>query len=306
MTELLKTATALGLDPEAVAAGGLVAIRALIALKRASETGQGAPRAALLVRVQDALRALDPAVHSDLVNQVQARVVALQGRSGDTEIAHVTPGEIVLPKELQTSAVLGALRRAAEDAGVPLDRLRVGSGENKVNPETRAAEFAEEDAPEIRIEARRPEVDHERDVRDLSLLIFGEGASEWDKEGVMEHIGWTAVNRVGAPSFKNSIPAVIRMANAYYAYNGPLWRKAETAPDKLEPLNAKAFQRAQAVARGILEGRIPDPTGGAQYFYTGKTPEWFAKRMASGRLSPIERKFDNLTVLRDTNPPRRR
>jgi len=74
-------------------------------------------------------------------NKRQAEDLAAQGRGGDTEIAHVTPGEIVLPDALQTPAVLGAIRQAAMDANIPLGRLRIGSASNSINPETGIAEF---------------------------------------------------------------------------------------------------------------------------------------------------------------------
>lgn len=45
MNELLKSASELGLDPEAVAAGGLAALQSVIALKRAADAGEGAGRA---------------------------------------------------------------------------------------------------------------------------------------------------------------------------------------------------------------------------------------------------------------------
>ncbi len=35
----------------------------------------------------------------------QARALAAQGRGADTKVAHVAPGEIVLPKALQTPEV---------------------------------------------------------------------------------------------------------------------------------------------------------------------------------------------------------
>lgn len=72
----------------------------------------------------------------------QARELAAQGRGSDTEIAHVTPGEIVLPEALQTPAVLTAIRQAAMDAEIPLEQLRVGSTQNSINPRTGQPEFA--------------------------------------------------------------------------------------------------------------------------------------------------------------------
>ena len=55
-------------------------------------------------RVSAALRLLQYRKHPELVQQLQARAMALQGRGGDTEVAHVTVGEIVLPRALQTRA----------------------------------------------------------------------------------------------------------------------------------------------------------------------------------------------------------
>jgi hypothetical protein len=150
VNELLKSAGDLGLDPDAIATGGLAALQALIALKRAKDAGEGIAREQFLERAQNALRALDPHAHGILLQQVQGRLLALQGRSGDTEIAHVTPGEIVLPKALQTPAVLGALRQAAADADLPLAKLRMGDALNSTNPSTRLAEFF--DAPQDELE----------------------------------------------------------------------------------------------------------------------------------------------------------
>ena len=71
----------------------------------------------------------------------QARDLAAQGRGSDTEVAQVARGEIVLPRGLQTPTVLDALRRAAAAANIPLNRLRVGSASNSINPKTGMAEF---------------------------------------------------------------------------------------------------------------------------------------------------------------------
>ena len=67
-------------------------------------------------------------------------------------------GEIVLPKALQTRAVIEALGRAAGEAGIPLSHLRVGSGGNSVNPQTGLPEFADstqEPMEEITVTASR-------------------------------------------------------------------------------------------------------------------------------------------------------
>ncbi len=71
----------------------------------------------------------------------QAEDLAAQGRGEDTEIAHVARGEIVIPAALQTAELLKILRLAAEEHGIPFDRLRVGSRRNSINPNTGVAEF---------------------------------------------------------------------------------------------------------------------------------------------------------------------
>lgn len=141
MAELLRTTSELGLDPDAAAAGGLAALQALIALKRAKDAGEGVGRERLIAQVQQMANRLDPTAHADLLQQIQSRVLALQGRNGATEVAHVTPGEIVLPEALQTPAVLGALRKAAGASRIPLEQLRVGSPLNSINPRTSQPEF---------------------------------------------------------------------------------------------------------------------------------------------------------------------
>lgn len=71
----------------------------------------------------------------------QAAQLAAQGRGEDTEIAHVARGEMVIPEAFQTPELLAVLHRAAAKNGVPLDRLRVGSRRNSINPKTGLPEF---------------------------------------------------------------------------------------------------------------------------------------------------------------------
>jgi hypothetical protein len=72
----------------------------------------------------------------------QARDLAAQGRGGDTEVAHVALGEMVLPRELQSPEVLIAIQKAAAPYNVPLEMLSVGHIMNNINPATGAPEFS--------------------------------------------------------------------------------------------------------------------------------------------------------------------
>lgn len=79
------------------------------------------------------------------MNQITAgstvKKLAAAGRNGDTEIAHVTPGEIVVPIDLQTPEVMGTLRKTFDSVGVPLEKYTVASTESGKNPETGKYEY---------------------------------------------------------------------------------------------------------------------------------------------------------------------
>ena len=65
------------------------------------------------------------------------------GRNGDTRMAHVAPGEVVVPQEVlaQRPQVARGLGMAFRDAGADPRRYVVGSGQNSINPVTGEPEF---------------------------------------------------------------------------------------------------------------------------------------------------------------------
>lgn len=69
--------------------------------------------------------------------------IARYGRNGDTMMAHLTPGETVVPRQVlqQNPQVARGLGRAFQDAGSDPRRYVVGSGQNSVNPMTGQKEF---------------------------------------------------------------------------------------------------------------------------------------------------------------------
>jgi murein DD-endopeptidase MepM/ murein hydrolase activator NlpD len=71
----------------------------------------------------------------------QARELAAQGRGEDTEIAHLTPGELVIPRTLQSPELMDALHRAAAAHNIPLEMLSVGNARNRINPNIGVPEF---------------------------------------------------------------------------------------------------------------------------------------------------------------------
>ena len=71
--------------------------------------------------------------------------LARKGRGGDTEIGHLTEGELVVPAKIlqKLPELRDALAKAFQESGMDLDRYIVGSEENSVNPRTGAREFYE-------------------------------------------------------------------------------------------------------------------------------------------------------------------
>jgi hypothetical protein len=122
-------------DPDA-------AVRAAgMALARARDAGSGGLRQQHLAEAQAHIARIDPRRQGRAVQQLQGQVLALQGRRGDTRLAHVTPGEVVIPQRLQTPAVMGYLAAAARAAGLDPRSLLVGHPAGKINPRTGQQEF---------------------------------------------------------------------------------------------------------------------------------------------------------------------
>jgi hypothetical protein len=69
--------------------------------------------------------------------------MAQYGRNGDTMMAHVAPGEMVVPPEVlqRSPEVARGLGMAFADAGADPMRYTVGSGQNSINPVTGEPEF---------------------------------------------------------------------------------------------------------------------------------------------------------------------
>ena len=68
--------------------------------------------------------------------------LAAMGRGGDTEVGHLTPGELVVPDRVQQQPDIRAkLIEAFEKAGVPIGRYTVGGKDDSRNPQTGMREY---------------------------------------------------------------------------------------------------------------------------------------------------------------------
>ena len=73
---------------------------------------------------------------------VQAQRLARQGRGGDTTIAHLTPGELVVPPTvLAQMGTAEQLRRGFAAAGLDMGRYTVGGSDDSRNPATGMREY---------------------------------------------------------------------------------------------------------------------------------------------------------------------
>jgi len=66
---------------------------------------------------------------------------AAAGRNGDTTVAHLTPGEVVVPQSLQTQRLMGLLAQEAANKGKDINRYVVGNPTGPRNPITLWEEF---------------------------------------------------------------------------------------------------------------------------------------------------------------------
>ena len=64
------------------------------------------------------------------------------GRGGDTTVGHLTPGEVVVPVDLQTPQLMAALMEAL---GPDFGRYQVGGDDDSINPQTGMPEFGYDD-----------------------------------------------------------------------------------------------------------------------------------------------------------------
>lgn len=113
---------------------------------------------------------------------------------------------------------------------------------------------------------------------------------------------WTIVNRIDAPTFQATLYDVLHAPMQYQFLpeggtppkGSKQWQDSAN-PNSLTDGNATSWTNALAVAEGILNGSILDPTGGATYFFASSdydgSPEsaplgFFRSALLDDRLSP--------------------
>lgn len=85
------------------------------------------------------IKALIDAMHSNPM----AQSMAARGRGGDSMIGHLTPGEMVVPRSVQTPGIMALLSKEMRARGMNPSRFQAGSNFAQRNPLTGAQEFQE-------------------------------------------------------------------------------------------------------------------------------------------------------------------
>lgn len=75
------------------------------------------------------------------MQQQAPQQLAQEGRNGDSMIAHLTPGEMMVPPQVQTPKVLATLNKAYKDKHVQPAQFTAGSPTSSMNPKTGMPEY---------------------------------------------------------------------------------------------------------------------------------------------------------------------
>ena len=121
--------------------------------------------------------------------------------------------------------------------------------------------------------AQEPELDGTRPLADplvcLARTIYFEAGGQSAEE--MAAVGHVVINRVGGSAFPDDVCAVIREGGESAPCQFSWWCDGRSDV----PIDRAEYDRAVGVARDVLEGRVEDPTNGANMFHNrGASPNW--------------------------------
>ena len=115
----------------------------------------------------------------------------------------------------------------------------------------------------------------------LAHLIFSEADKSKGKfEKDATAIAHIVKNRMSRPErFGDGLEGVIFAPSQFSGVGTNEWNKVSQG--KLNDEESRIYKKAMQIANGVLSGRIPDPTNGADHYFNPKLvkPSW-AKKMA--------------------------
>jgi len=182
-------------------------------LQRARDAGGGPLRMQYLRHAQRAIAKLDPTRYAQTIGRLQGEVLALQGRGGDTEVAHVTPGEIVIPRHLQSPEFISAFVRLARAHGIDPAQFQVGNPHNRINPQTGRSEFYY-NGPDIGRDTSANDQPPEQQIADIYVNHFPYEAHGFGHVGIGVNTpqtqGFYPAELGGLTPFGVHVPGVVK------------------------------------------------------------------------------------------------
>lgn len=110
----------------------------------------------------------------------------------------------------------------------------------------------------------------------IARVAYAEAAGQGD--GGLAGVVFTVLNRLDSGAWGSSIEAVLNAPRQFE----PVWRAGGDWRG-LAPVSPAQRARIEVILNLALEGRLPDPTGGALYF---QNPAIVAERARAGSVSP--------------------
>lgn len=114
----------------------------------------------------------------------------------------------------------------------------------------------------------------ERDVVTLAKTLKGEARGEPDDGKAA--VAWVIVNRAARIRFAGGgagcVGAIARVCLAPWQFS--CWNPSDPNRGYLEKAPASAYAAERAIVEMVLDGRIPDPTNGADHYHTIDAPSW--------------------------------
>lgn len=144
----------------------------------------------------------------------------------------------------------------------------------------------------------------QKDLNVMALTLWGEARNETD-EGIIA-VAWTIRNRAEADLWNDNKPdwwgeGIAGVCLKPWQFS--CWNKGDPNRAKIDRLHRnyvltsddEALARCLRIARGVLEGEIPDPTHGATHYYAEyiATPSW-AKGKTPSKIVGVHRFFNDV------------
>jgi hypothetical protein len=275
----MMAAKAVGIDPYLAAEAGENARAAINAIRNAAKTKQPKDRAEYIREAHNEMRTISAALHPKLVNALQAKLLALQGRGRDTAVAHVEPGEMVIPRAMLTPEVMELIAAEAQRRGIDPRRLRVG-GQGSINPATGAEEFG---------------------LFDAMKGWFGGDKDKLDMTGIDKPL--TTTRRNSAAELESSASRAVFNDFMRGGKTQPSWLSALDVPEPESISKPLPSRQPNSVVEARNSGQEIHPYSPPQRRLPAQAPNWSGLRQKAHNLTnPMSDAIEPIDAVTSVTP----